>query len=363
MMVPTYHGADRTTKARRAAGDTLSLYRMRAGICVLLPVALLGHACVRPAASFECTTSDQCTGGGICQPAGVCSFADADCPSGQRYGAASGDLSGSCVDGTDRTICDLAKPFGTPVPVAGVTGSGVQDGDLRLSPDEKTAYFFSDRTGALLLFTAQRTGPTAKFDTPSALANVNAGNQYNPAISADGRTLFFASFRSTSNDIYQATRASAGDAFTNVRLVPGVNSAESEVQPYVARDGATMYFVRELAIGKTVFSAAGSLGAGYANPQPVLELDGPTNDDDPVISADGMTLYWGSDRPGGAGDVDVWRATRTSTSAAFGDLAPVASVNSSAQDSPSDISSDGCRLYLTSNRDGRVGIYVATRPP
>ena len=79
------------------------------------------------------------------------------------------------------------------------------------------------------------------------------------------------------------------------------------------------------------------------------------------FAADGLTLYWASDRPGGMGDLDVWQARRTSTSAAFGDLAPVSSVNTAGADAPSDVSTDGCRLYLTSTRAGLTGIYVATR--
>jgi len=299
---------------------------------------------------------------------GFCSFGDQGCASGQRYGAASGALGGVCVgdeSGTGNNVppsCDLTKPFGAAVLVPGLASSG-EDGSARLSPDEKTAYFFSARTGKKLLYTALRPDATAAFQDVSVLANVNTSDQYNPAITADGLTLFFASFRAgTDNDIFQASRSTTTDDFTSVRLAPNVNTAASEVQPYITRDGTTMYFVRTLATGQTVLRAVGSPTAGFTNPSVVPELDGPTNDSDPVQSADGLTLYWGSDRPGGLGDVDVWQAHRTSTSAAFGELAPITSVNTAGFDSPSDVSEDGCRLYITSQRNGRTGIYVATRP-
>jgi Tol biopolymer transport system component len=105
------------------------------------------------------------------------------------------------------------------------------------------------------------------------------------------------------------------------------------------------------------------VSGGFINPGTVPEIAGPTNDADPVQSADGLTLYWSSDRPGGiAGDLDVWQAQRATTSDAFGNFMPVVSVNTAGLDAPSDVSEDGCRLYLTSTRDGRTGIYVATRP-
>jgi Tol biopolymer transport system component len=324
---------------------------------------------MRPAAAFVCSTSDQCTSGGICQPAGFCSFDDPTCQSGQRYGAASGELGGVCVgaepDGGPVTPCSPDKPFGEAVLVQGIASSA-EDGSLRLSPDEKTAYFFSARSGVKLIYTASRLRATAAFAALSVLANVNTGDQYNPAISADGTTLFFASFRTDgvgNNDIYQATRSTISGDFTDIRLTPNIDTATSEVQPYVARDGTALYFVRTLTTMTAVFRASGSLTAGFTSPGIVPELHGPTNDTDPVLSADGLTVFWGSDRPGGRGDVDVWQAHRTTPSAAFGELLPVASVNTAGFDSPSDVSQDGCRLYITSTRNGRTGIYVATRPP
>jgi hypothetical protein len=332
-------------------------------VCALVVTA----ACVRPAAAFRCANSDQCGGGGVCQPTGFCSFDDSTCGSGQRYGAASGDLAGVCVGAEPDAPrpCDPTRPFGAAVLVEGLASSA-EDASLRLSPDEKTAYFFSARSGAKLLYTATRPRVNAAFTNVSVLANVNTGDQYNPAISADGLTLLFASYRSNGvgdNDIYQATRGTITNDFNNIRVAPNVNTAASEVQPYLTRDSTTLYFVRAIAAAQAVFRAVGSATVGFANPTLVSELHGPTNDTDPVLSADGLTMFWGSDRPGGTGDVDVWQAQRATPSGVFGQLAPITSVNTAGFDSPSDISADGCRLYITSTRGGRTGIYMATRSP
>jgi hypothetical protein len=334
-------------------------------------------ACVRPVDAFLCASSEQCTSNGVCQPTtGFCSFQDGDCASGQRYGAASGALGGICVgaeprpgsDGGAPMACDPSKPFAAPVPalVAPIASTG-EDASMRVTADEKTAYFFSARSGMKLLYTASRVSPTAAFANLAVLENVNTGNQYNPAISPDGLTLFFASYRAVGlgdNDIYQATRTSPTGSFGDTRLALNVNSSASEVQPYVTRDGTTLYFVRTgMGSGDTVFRAVGSVTRGFTNPAAVAELHGPTNDSDPVVSADGLTVFWATDRPPGLGDLDIWQAHRASLAEAFTGLAPVTSVNSPAFDSPSDVSVDGCRLYMTSMRDGRPAIYVATRPP
>jgi Tol biopolymer transport system component len=297
---------------------------------------------------------------------GFCSFDDPGCASGQRYGSASGELGGVCVGdelgGGVPPACDLSRPFGAAALVPGLASSG-EDGGARLSPDEKAAYFFSARTGKRLLYSALRPDVTAAFQDVTVLANVNTGEQFDPAITADGSTLLFASRLGTDTDIFQASRSAPTADFTSVRSVPNVNTAAPEVQPYITRDGTALYFVRTVAARQTVFRAVGSVTGGFASPGAVSELDGPTSDSAPVVSADGLTLYWGSDRPGGLGDVDVWQAQRDTTTATFKNLAPVTSVNTSGYDAPSDVSADGCRLYLTSTRGGRTGIYMAARPP
>jgi hypothetical protein len=63
------------------------------------------------------------------------------------------------------------------------------------------------------------------------------------------------------------------------------------------------------------------------------ELNTPALDGCPIQSPDGLSLYMASNRPGGKGGLDIWMASRSSTSAAWG--APVnlgEPVNSAADD-------------------------------
>jgi len=83
------------------------------------------------------------------------------------------------------------------------------------------------------------------------------------------------------------------------------------------------------------------------------------------ISADGLVLYFSSNRAGGYGAFDIYVTTRASKSDPWGlptNLGPT--VNSSAGDEASRISADGLELYFASWRAGGYGdadIYVARR--
>jgi hypothetical protein len=86
----------------------------------------------------------------------------------------------------------------------------------------------------------------------------------------------------------------------------------------------------------------------------------------PYESPDGLSFYMATDRPGGQGGIDIWRATRSSTSAPWG--APVnlgVPINSSADDFCPTPVSDG-RLFFVSARPGGCGgpdLYVSSPAP
>jgi len=96
-----------------------------------------------------------------------------------------------------------------------------------------------------------------------------------------------------------------------------------------------------------------------------LGVNSSNSDGAASISADGLTLYFSSNRPGGYGDSDTWMTTRAAKNAPWGppvNLGP--NVNSSAQDGSPWVSSDGLELYFHSSRSGGYGssdLYVARR--
>ncbi|MFH1737969.1 MAG: hypothetical protein ABIH23_03090 [bacterium] len=82
----------------------------------------------------------------------------------------------------------------------------------------------------------------------------------------------------------------------------------------------------------------------------------------PCISADGLSLFFGSDRPGGSGDFDLWVTTRAAPDAPWSEpvnLGP--SVNSANTDYTPSLSSDGLRLYFARGAFGSGDIWITTR--
>ena len=85
-------------------------------------------------------------------------------------------------------------------------------------------------------------------------------------------------------------------------------------------------------------------------------INSPFRDTGPAISADGLSLYFDSDRPGGLGGRDFWVSQRASVDDAWG--TPVnlgATINSPLVDAQPSFSPDGHRMFFTSTRSGGLG--------
>jgi len=94
-------------------------------------------------------------------------------------------------------------------------------------------------------------------------------------------------------------------------------------------------------------------------------INSPYHDSEPWITADGLELYFGSSRPGGHGELDIYVTTRVTKNTAW--VPPVnlgSTINSSANDGAACISADGRTLCFVSVRSGGYGkmdIWMARR--
>jgi hypothetical protein len=89
-------------------------------------------------------------------------------------------------------------------------------------------------------------------------------------------------------------------------------------------------------------------------------------DNSPELSRDGLSLYFGSNRPGGQGSQDIWVSRRESETAPWGqpvNLGPV--INTAGVDNGAHLSNDGHLMYFTTMRaDAQAGsqdLYVSWR--
>ncbi|HUQ07690.1 MAG TPA: hypothetical protein VM261_34585 [Kofleriaceae bacterium] len=141
--------------------------------------------------------------------------------------------------------------------------SDADEGRLVFTPDGRTAYFHRFVDGRQVILESRRTG--SGWSTPAPVPFATPFDEFDAFVTPDGRTLYYTSFRSldgasaqTHGDIWKVTRTAAGWG-APVRLGPEVNTDANEFFPSTTADG---------------------------------------------------TLFFNSDREGGAGAWDLWRARR-----------------------------------------------------
>jgi hypothetical protein len=202
-----------------------------------------------------------------------------------------------------------------------------------VTTDGDRLYFFSNRRGGhggYDLYLSQR--GESGWGTPENLGEeVNsAANEFDPAVSPGGLNLFFASDRQGADgerlpewtatirrpqqgpdfDLYQVSRASAGEPFGSVRPLEGLNLPGShEGAPFVSPDGAFLYFASNR----------------FARPGEPVNLD----------------LYrarWKGDQLGAAENLG-------------------AMINTESDETEPGVSAEGFRLVFATNRDGRDRLY------
>lgn len=268
----------------------------------------------------------------------------------------------------DLRACDLNLPFGNLRPVPGIATS---NGEINpsLSRDELNIYFFSNRqspgTADFDVYAATRPTRDAMFGPAGPLTAVNTtSDERGGSLSPDGRALFFHSSRTGEYDLYVATRTNVVTSFGPPTSLTNLNTtAAFEQQPFVSGDGETLCFDRTPVGGSTSILCAIAGPTGFTNESALPELSpAATNSMRPVMSADGLTIFFSSDRAGGLGSLDIWTATRPSLAAPFEQITNLVALNSDSFEFPDWISEDGCRIYFSSGRGANADIWEATRP-
>jgi Tol biopolymer transport system component len=214
------------------------------------------------------------------------------------------------------------------------------------------------------------------FGTPTNLGmTVNSSaSEFDPSISADGLELYFISYRpggQGQTDMWVTTRKTKADPWgTPVNLGPTVNSSANDNAPGISADGLSLYFSSDRPGGYGDWDLWVTTRKTTSDPWGTPVNLGPTvngsaSDHAPSISADGLTLYFagyprGPMRPGGLGDSDIWMTTRNTKADPWStpvNLGPT--VNTSGYESGPCISADGLALYLCRGWPRRL--WVAMR--
>lgn len=172
--------------------------------------------------------------------------------------------------------------------------------------------------------------------------------------------------RATAHEVPQYS-----DWFEPVNLGPLVNSASTDIEIAISRDGLSLYLASNRPGGSGSFdiwvSRRASIDAPWEAPRPLGgAMNTASREQGPFLSTDGHRLFFFSDRPGGHGGLDLWMSRRRDARDDFGWEAPVnlgGGVNSDANESlPVFFEDDGSGravLYFTTSRGGN-DIFMST---
>ena len=197
-----------------------------------------------------------------------------------------------------------------------------------------------------------------------------------PGISADGLELYYCSLRSGGHggyDMWVSTRLTTQEDWgPPANLGLPVNSSSDDFSEDISADGLELYFGsnRPSGSGYDIWVAKrATIEDVWAAP---VNLGPQVNSSDaegcPAISDDGLELYFWSTRPGGYGSYDIWVSRRTTIEDEWSTAVHLgATINSSAADLCTDVSPDGLSLIFVSARSGGYGgsigdLWLTRRP-
>lgn len=227
---------------------------------------------------------------------------------------------------------------------------------------------------------AQKTIANCRFaieamKTPRRFELVNLGSginsewdEYLAAITADDERIIFTVKRPRDNgtvcafclneeDLY-ASRNVGGDWQPREPLGAPVKTGYNEGAQCLSPDGNYLLYTMcdaDYGMGSCDLYWAKRIGERWSRPR---NFGAPVNtqswESQPTMAADGMTVYFASNRPGGFGGMDIWRTTMTAEGEFSIPENLGSAVNTPGDDAAPFIHSDGRTLYFASN--GRTGM-------
>jgi WD40 repeat protein len=215
------------------------------------------------------------------------------------------------------------------------------------------------------------------WEVPTNLgATVNSSfEEFGPAISKDGLSLFFTSTRPGfgATDIWVSQRASPDDPWGRpVNLGDRVNTVATEGPPSLSRDGHWLFFNsdrpgsldQDIWVSRRThvhddFGWESPVNLGASVNSAFFDAGASLLDND---EGDAALLFFASNRPGGPGGFDLY-VSELADNGFFGAPVVVPELSSAALEQRPSVRFDGLELFFHSNRLGSTGndLWVSTR--
>jgi Tol biopolymer transport system component len=245
-----------------------------------------------------------------------------------------------------------------------------------ISVDDQTILFVSDRNGVSKedFWMSNRTGPAdGDWSDPVALKPLNSITADGAiTMTADGQTFYFGSGRETTVDndvdIWSAHFGIDG-RLKLTRLPKPVGTYNWESQPAISADGKKLFFAsnRENKDKVNIYVSHLLHDGKWSEPANLgSRINASSYQASPFLSTDGKTFYFASKREGGMGGLDLYQTTwlgptDTDWSEPIDLPAPI---NSEKNDFFLSIPASGKTVYFASDRTGktRFDLWAASPP-
>jgi hypothetical protein len=194
------------------------------------------------------------------------------------------------------------------VPVGGVN-TAAEEQNAWLSRNELTIVFSRVIDGRLGdLHVAHRAHRGDDFGEAVSLDTLNSvDDEFASSMSDDGRTIYFDRYVTTTGwGIFVATRAGDDGPFDPPTRLKGLSEKYENFEPFITLDDLLFSSRRGDGI-PTLYGAARS-GATLATPRVLVPTPAETADESPVLSFDGLTLYFS--RADASANQGIWSASR-----------------------------------------------------
>jgi hypothetical protein len=244
--------------------------------------------------------------------------------------------------------CDPEAPFTSIGPVSELNTPALEGG-LRLSEDERVAYFHRQTGTKFDVWSARRDDVGQQFG-PAAIVIQDARDLVWPTVTSDQLTIVVGS----TEDLFVAVRDTPEGLFGTPTLVAGVSSTDPAVAtPWLAGTDQLLYFTRYAPEGAIHVTRWPETDTGQ-----VQSVETALQEVGPVVSRDDRLIYFARGSPV---QTEILMARRDDPEEPFGAGFEVAELKSPMEDVPTWLSGDRCRLYFESTRTGNRELYIAER--
>jgi Tol biopolymer transport system component len=163
----------------------------------------------------------------------------------------------------------------------------------------------------------------------------------------------------TTKELFLSVRGSRSDEFPpGSRLPAPVNGQFASYEPFLTADGRALYFSSDQKGNVDIFVTQLLDNVPVGDAIPLSGVNTGAYDGSPLLSRDGLTLYYQSDSP-----AQVWVAHRDEPDGAFQNAHVAEGFEHLFYVWPEALSPDGCTIYFAGVSGSGINLRAATRQP